>query len=173
MYFHYTSIEAILGIVTSHSVWMSSLAFMNDEMEGFELYDVLREYLGLQASTPTNNSQLDLIKTSVETFLRWQLCFSASTLKDDISQWRGYTPIGLGACIEFTDGFLRADNLKRISCVYDRDEKKEHLTTYATLSKSGHDLNQVQVRTRQSQAVGACVNDASRQYRVLESITVD
>jgi hypothetical protein len=68
MYFHYTSIEAILGIVTSQSVWMSSLAFMNDEMEDFELYDVLREYLGLQANTPTNNSQLDLIKTSVETF---------------------------------------------------------------------------------------------------------
>jgi hypothetical protein len=103
----------------------------------------LREYLGLQANTPTNNSQLDLIKTSVETFLRRQLCFSASTLKDDISQWREYTPIGLGACIEFPDGFLRAENLKRISCVYDRDEKKEHLTTYATLSKSGHDLKQV------------------------------
>lgn len=143
MYFHYTSIEAILGIVTSQSVWMSSLAFMNDEMEGFELYDVLREYLGLQENTHTNNSQLDLVKTSVEAILRWQLCFSASTLKDDISQWRGYTPIGLGACIEFNDGFLPTENLKQISCIYDRDEKKNHLKNYATLSKSGDNLNQI------------------------------
>ena len=48
MYYHYTNIKAIYNIVKTGKVWFSSLAFMNDEMEGMDLHQVLAEVLELK-----------------------------------------------------------------------------------------------------------------------------
>ncbi len=163
MYFHYTSIEALVGIVTGRSVWLSSLAFMNDEMEGFDLYEVLTEYVG--SDVPSQKTQLDLLRTTVETFLRWQLCFSASTLRDDISQWRAYTTIGAGACLEFEDGFLPEHDLKRLECIYRIEEKQERLGRSMALRKSGETLNQLLAEQEGVQTFVDEVVDALAQFK--------
>jgi Protein of unknown function (DUF2971) len=123
-YFHYTNMNSLFHIVTSKKVWFSSLAFMNDEMEGFDLHQVLAEVLELKYGEESCTSALKLIDTTINTFLRFQMSFSASTLNDDISQWRAYTQLGIGVCIEFEDGFID-EQAKKIECIYDFEKKKE------------------------------------------------
>lgn len=125
-YFHYTSIESLFHIVNSSAVWFGSLAFMNDEMEGIELHKILSEVLGEKYGTEKCKSTLELVDSTIDVFLRFQMSFSASSLKDDISQWRAYTDIGAGICIEFEDGFLPSDSTK-IDCVYDFKAKKKSI----------------------------------------------
>lgn len=131
-YYHYTNIESLFHIVKSKKVWFSSLAFMNDEMEGFDLHQVLAEVLGLKFGEESCKKTLELIDTTIDTFLRFQMSFSASTLKDDISQWRAYTQLGSGVCIEFEDGFIDS-NAKIIECIYDFQRKKEAIIQNRTL----------------------------------------
>lgn len=125
MYFHYTNINALYNIVRSKKVWFSSLAFMNDEMEGFDLHAVLAEVLKLKYGSEKCKSTLELIDTTIDTHLRFQMLFSATTLKDDISQWRAYTHLGQGVCIEFEDGFTNDNKAKKIECFYDFASKKQ------------------------------------------------
>ena len=131
-YFHYTNVDSLYHIISSKKVWFSSLAFMNDEMEGFDLHQVLAEVLGFKYGEERCKSTLKLIDTTIDTFLRFQMSFSASTLKDDISQWRAYTTLGQGVCIEFDDNFLGA-KAKKIECLYDFDSKKSAIIRGGTL----------------------------------------
>jgi len=125
MYFHYTNIEALFNIVRSKNVWFSSLAFMNDEMEGFDLHSVLTDVLQLKHGSDKCKSILELIDTTIDTYLRFQMLFSATSLKDDISQWRAYTKLGQGVCIEFDDGFIKDKEAKKVECLYDFSSKKQ------------------------------------------------
>ncbi|MBC7001729.1 DUF2971 domain-containing protein [Photobacterium sp. BZF1] len=113
---------------------------MNDEMEGFELHQVLAEVLGLKYAEEQCKSALKLIDSTIDTYLRYQMSFSASTLKDDISQWRAYTTLGLGVCIEFEDGFIDA-NARKINCVYDFDSKRRAIIEDRNLKANDESLN--------------------------------
>jgi hypothetical protein len=99
---------------------------MNDEMEGFDLHKVLAEVLGLKYGEDSCINTLKLIDTTIETHLRFQMSFSATVLKDDISQWRAYTGLGSGLCIEFTDGFIDS-RARQIDCIYDFESKKRSI----------------------------------------------
>ncbi|CAB1055355.1 hypothetical protein D1BOALGB6SA_88 [Olavius sp. associated proteobacterium Delta 1] len=124
MYFHYTNIPAVYNIVKTGKVWFSSLAFMNDEMEGMDLHQVLAEVLELKYGSEKCKKTLELIETTIETYLRFQMSFSASTLKDDISQWRAYTHLGQGVCVEFGEGFIQDEGITKVECLYDISAKK-------------------------------------------------
>lgn len=125
MYYHYTNIEALYNIIRSGIVWFTSLAFMNDEMEGLDLHQVLTDVLPLKYGSEKCEKTLELIDTTIQTYLRFQMSFSASTLKDDISQWRAYTTLAQGICIEFEDGFISEGEAKKVKCIYDSNSKKQ------------------------------------------------
>ena len=141
MYYHYTSIDALFNIVLSRRIWFSSLAFMNDEKEGYDLHEVLTEVLELKHGSEHCKQALNLIDQSIDVYLRHQLSFSASTLRDDISQWRAYTELGKGVCIEFDDGFIPDPNIKKINCIYDFDAKKEAIVSDHNLKANDKVLN--------------------------------
>lgn len=124
MYYHYTNIPAVYNIVKTGKVWFSSLAFMNDEMEGMDLHQVLAEVLELKYGSEQCKKTLALIETTIETYLRFQMSFSASTLMDDISQWRAYTQLGQGVCLEFDDDFIHDERIRKVECLYDFGDKK-------------------------------------------------
>lgn len=132
-YFHYTNIESFFYMVTTKKAWFSSLAFMNDEMEGFDLKQVLEEVLHLKHGEENCRRSLHLIEETINTYLRTQMSFSASTLSDDISQWRAYTQLGLGICIEFEDGFIRQGDARKIECIYDKEEKRQAIVNNRSL----------------------------------------
>ena len=99
---------------------------MNDEMEGFDLLAVLMDTLGLNEIVEDQRNEIEFLRTSVETYLRWQFCFCATSLRDDLSQWRAYSPLGNGICIEFDEGFIQEPSAQKIECVY-KDRLKRQL----------------------------------------------
>ncbi len=124
MYFHYTNVDSLFNIIRTRKIWFSSLAFMNDYMEGFHLHEVLAEVLELKYGSEKCKKTLELIDTTTDAHLRFQMSLCASTLKDDISQWRAYTKLGQGVCIEFEDGFINHPDAKKVECLYDFDSKR-------------------------------------------------
>ncbi|MCU7943066.1 MAG: DUF2971 domain-containing protein [Candidatus Thiodiazotropha sp. (ex Cardiolucina cf. quadrata)] len=116
---------------------------MNDEKEGFDLHSVLTEVLPLKYGTDRCQNTLNLIDQSIATHIRLQLAFSASTLKDDISQWRAYTQLGQGVCIEFEDGFIANRSAKKAECLYDFEEKRRAIIEDDDLKLSDDSLNKL------------------------------
>lgn len=120
---------------------------MNDEMEGFDLYSVLSEVLELKHGSEQCKNTLEWINDLIQVYLRHQMCFSASTLKDDISQWRAYTKLGQGVCIEFTDGFVVDPKAQKVQCLYDFDDKKTAIVADQHLKSN----DETMMRTIQTQ----------------------
>lgn len=114
---------------------------MNDEKEGFDLHEVLTEVLELKHGTDHCTQAFDLIDQSIDVYLRHQLSFSASILKDDISQWRAYTNLGQGICIQFDDDFISDPTIKKIECLYDFNEKKQAIINDRNLKANDETLN--------------------------------
>lgn len=124
MYYHYTNIEALFHIIQNKKVWFSSLAFMNDDLEGFDLHRVMAEVMDMKYGDERCRKKMKMIDDIIKEYLRLQLSFSATRLRDDISQWRAYTELGLGVSIGFEDGFF-PDTARKLDCVYDFTEKKQ------------------------------------------------
>lgn len=143
MFYHYTNIDSLFNIILNRKIWFSSLAFMNDEMEGFDLHGVLTEILHLKYGSEECKSTLELIDTLIDTHLRFQMLFSATTLEDDISQWRAYTKLGQGVCLEFENGFIPINKAKKIKCLYTFNQKKKAILEHQTLKANDITLNEI------------------------------
>ncbi len=103
--YHYTSPEGILGILTTHTLWLSEITYMNDESEITYTFDLLTDIL-----TQNNDRICQAFKDSIEEKIqkRTQLpsnlfdyvnrdsifvaCFS--TEQDELSLWNYYTKTG-------------------------------------------------------------------------------
>lgn len=142
-YYHYTSIEALFSVIQSRTVWASSLALMNDEKEGYDLLQLLEEVLNEKHGADKCQKALALIEQFIETYIRHQFAFSASKLADDITQWRAYTELGKGVCIEFSDGFIADEKAVRIECIYGDELKKSALSANSALSSNDDDLEEL------------------------------
>lgn len=99
--YHYTSIDALLGIVSTKSLWATSVHYLNDASEselGISLIRTAAE------SAAAGTSGVD--KEFLAYFLGWLnhsfvtyssvyvLCFSEA--QNQLSQWRGYAPVNGG-----------------------------------------------------------------------------
>jgi len=161
-YFHYTSLQALLGMLTNRHVWFSSLAFMNDAMEGYDLGRLLNV---LSNDTPGSNDDeyKGLIDAATSAYLRHQYCFSATSLKDDLTQWRAYSELGQGVCIEFDDSFLQNEHLQKKSCVYDDAEKNRLIKSTKKLAATGDELNRILGNSEETMAyLGELIDHLSR-----------
>ena len=139
MFYHYTSIEALYGIVSTRTIRFSSLAFMNDELEGYELGRVL-SVVAKNLGDDDRQYYLRFVEATLDVFIRWQFCFCASRLRDDISQWRGYTTLGSGVCLEFSDDLIRQQGVERFDCIYNDSAKQEAIAQSSQLNCWGNDV---------------------------------
>jgi hypothetical protein len=102
--YHYTSLEAFLSIVEHGLLRATSLQYLNDASEGVLGISLIRETALRECK---HSGGID--RTFLETLVSWLegpmlldtgtvyvLCFSEK--RDDLSQWRGYTPHGRGMC---------------------------------------------------------------------------
>jgi hypothetical protein len=124
MYYHYTNIESLFHIIKTRKVWFSSLAFMNDDLEGFNLHSVMAEVMNMKYGDEKCQKKMIMIDDIIKENLHLQLSFSASALHDDLSQWRAYTKLGQGVAIGFEDGAF-VHTARKLDCIYDFDEKKK------------------------------------------------
>ncbi|MFK5892318.1 MAG: DUF2971 domain-containing protein [Pseudomonadota bacterium] len=107
---------------------------MNDESEGLELKRVLQLLFDNSKDLDKYNALLNIVNTMTNAFLSNKYLFSASNLRDDISQWRAYTTIGKGICFAFHDDFISDKTIKKHQCIYDLESKKQFIQSKTTFS---------------------------------------
>lgn len=130
MLYHYTSLEGLLGIVSSQSLWGTHTSFLNDSSEFFH---------GLAfASSIANHLYENLdhmqtygwsVRTAIENLKPEDLYVcSFSEVPDLLSQWRGYCPQGAGICIgfdaEIIQSFCTQNKFRLEKCLYSHDEQE-------------------------------------------------
>lgn len=110
--YHYTSLGVLLKILESGRLWASNLRYLNDSSEYAHLLAIIdRRVQELLAKADgvraTHLARLSVIlRRHIATGDAFAACFSAK--RDDLNQWRGYCPPGLGVCIGFSSEALRS-----------------------------------------------------------------
>jgi hypothetical protein len=100
---HYTSLDAFLSIAETKQLRATSLYYLNDASEGALGPTILRRR-ALEASAKATGADKEFLEELVRWLDLWPvaigvyvLCFSVT--RDDLSQWRGYTPHGRGLAL--------------------------------------------------------------------------
>lgn len=134
--FHYTGIDALLGIAKTKSIWASSAYYLTDSKEIVYACDVLdrvMQHYRMAENRPADEKEfLENIKSwvnSCRTTTYNVFIFSLSEEKSLLSQWRSYTPHGKGVSIGFSPSLLQSiitsSNLRLAECLYEQAEQEE------------------------------------------------
>jgi hypothetical protein len=105
--FHYTSADGLIGILTSTSIWLTDLRYMNDASELQYSKDLVRSRLDDIAKDQKLSSEqsqfLKRIHDSFDPFSNRFSVFSTSFCEEGnlLSQWRAYRGQGGGYAIGF------------------------------------------------------------------------
>lgn len=142
IFFHYTSIKGLLGIISSKSIWATDILYLNDASELNYSLDLLKEEIFRFQKTIQNvlAPEYAFYTMVIEQIYRFipseRFAFfvcSFSEEKDLLSQWRGYCPEGVGFSIGFNFSKLsvwaKQNNCALKLCIYDADEQKNALVS--------------------------------------------
>lgn len=113
--YHYTSMDGLLGIVASGTIWASDTRYLNDRSEATHFRDLLRVRVQQRiaapgASRPTPFEEILAAIQSTRAFEAFVASFSEDG--DSLSQWRAYCPAGVGFSIGFEAGTLRTGYIR-------------------------------------------------------------
>jgi len=127
--FHYTSQEGLLGIIRDKALWLSSIRHLSDATEFSYAVELARTKLNslLLAERSSLTTYYGALLEKLDAFQNLQLFVgSFSEQADLLSQWRAYTPNGIGFSIGFEYDHLKAmasnQKLEIMKCTYDRSE---------------------------------------------------
>lgn len=134
-FYHYTTLEGLLGIIRERGIWLSDAAYLNDSHEIMDGQKYIRERISQYLSNETDHNIRFLLKSceghfcDVSTVRFYIASFSRSP--NLLEQWRAYSNNGSGVCIEVD--FNRSDSLSPfnkpescyfINCVYKQEIKE-------------------------------------------------
>ena len=97
--YHYTSVDAFVKIVESHSIWFSDYSYLNDESELIHGVGIVSEVIeNLLRTGPSNDAQnlLEAWLDSISKDLPRICIASFSGDSDSLTHWRNYGSIALG-----------------------------------------------------------------------------
>jgi hypothetical protein len=108
--FHYTDLEALIGIVTKQTLWATDAQFLNDSQELRHAQVACCCYLEQRRSACSQSSEsksvarlleatLSLMRSNIPQTYPYVVSFSENG--DDLAQWRGYGRFGQGVGIGF------------------------------------------------------------------------
>ena len=122
--FHYTSLQGLLGITESDSIWATNILYLNDASELRYAKDLLKEELAVFRATHQEFTKsdtfekslghffLETIENNINTLLPSQsIGFFVCSFSEDgdlLSQWRGYSKAGEGFSLGFSLNRLKA-----------------------------------------------------------------
>ncbi len=109
--YHYTTVDAMMKIVSSASIWATSITYLNDTAEREHYLGLVRERIpALLAAREICDAAVfeNLLAGSSTDFTSRPFVASFSRDPDSLPQWRSYCPNGNGVSIGF-----RVDCLKR------------------------------------------------------------
>ncbi|HZN25142.1 MAG TPA: DUF2971 domain-containing protein [Burkholderiales bacterium] len=126
--FHYTTIGGAYGILSSDSLWMTKIRYLNDTSELEIGVNTLRELLDdlMQAPRPKDEAELlQTVSRRFESYIGSNICVASFCEHGDLlSQWRWYGEGGRGVSIGVHSRVLRGMAHTRIhlwKCLYDAD----------------------------------------------------
>ncbi|CCZ21495.1 putative uncharacterized protein [Acetobacter sp. CAG:977] len=96
--YHYTNFDSFKNIISSKSLFLSSLLNTNDRLEMVWLIKIVEEEIRRRNS----NIFLEITLETLKAFLYKPYYVSFSELKDDINQWTKYGNNGQGVSIGFS-----------------------------------------------------------------------
>ena len=126
--YHYSSLDGLLGIVRTKSLWASNIYYFNDASEITYASDILKKVIPDSKVNADENLGrfLDEFSNWLDTFrhtFHQYFVFSLTEEGNLLSQWRGYAPKGKGVSIGFEPRELvrKIENqgLKIVKCVYE------------------------------------------------------
>ena len=152
--YHYTSGDAILGILKNKELWASHILFQNDKKEAVHAYEILETVLKEKKNDFLQHGlNIEKLYEFIKVF-KGQDTFtlSFSEKKDDLNQWRSYANTKPAYCIGFSPEDLRQidinENIKHnksskirtifFKCIYDEETQKkmiENLLDYVLEKK--------------------------------------
>jgi len=109
--YHYTSMDTLLKIVESGSVWATNIRYLNDVLERRHCLDEVRRFMSAPPHGRDRAKLLSLLDENEENekaFSYLPFVASFSEERDSLSQWRSYCPGGNGVSIGFrTESLLK------------------------------------------------------------------
>jgi hypothetical protein len=129
---HYTSLDALLSIIETKTLWGTNVHYLNDSSESELGLSLMRQVAqeARDAATGTDAEFLTyftgwLDRRVFENASVYILCFSEA--RNQLSQWRGYTQHGRGICLSIDSGLLvqrmQAQGWTFQNCRYNRDSQ--------------------------------------------------
>ncbi len=106
--YHYTTIEGIVGLLTSRQLWTSDVAYLNDISEYTYADGAIAGVIaGLKPGDPDLTGLLSVLQNNPREFGFdvYASCFCER--EDLLSQWRAYSGHGTGYALEFDWNLLR------------------------------------------------------------------
>jgi hypothetical protein len=134
MLYHYTSLEGLIGILKSQSIWASHCEFLNDSSEFLHALSFAKSYSGNIYMEDDYLAAFGWgMRHALEEMDKHDIYVSSFSEKPDLlSQWRGYCPKSAGICIGFDknsiESFCSKKGYKLSKCLYDHDQQQEHIT---------------------------------------------
>ena len=135
--FHYTTLDALYGIVENRAVWASHVYYLNDSNEirtaAEEALAVLDANQERENPTKVKSFMFELMNWLVQLrdLPHYVFIFSVSEHSNLLSQWRAYTRHGSGVSIGFLkedlDRLAIANQMKLVKCIYDLLPRQEIL----------------------------------------------
>lgn len=129
--FHYTSLEGLVGIVDSRTIWLTDYAYLNDKRELTHGTDLVRDVIAEMLEKEPEESILDLLQTWNTDIERntHRICIASfSADGDSLSQWRSYGPIAIG--FEPHDLSRHANRAHLAPVEYNRDRQRGLVSMY-------------------------------------------
>lgn len=141
--YHYTDINALIGMVQTNGIWMSNAKYLNDKeelvnalkisMEVIECIKGRKRYQTQKYQEILNHLMNKLERPCLDIDNIPDLFIASFSIKaDDLSQWRAYGKNGEGVCIEFNGRlsnilFSIGNFLSSIKVTYDDNMKRKIL----------------------------------------------
>ena len=126
--YHYTTFQALEGILRNREIWLGNLRYMNDRMEMRQFFHSLKETI--KSEHPEYEEKIEnLFKGQIGRFEgKTAYAFSMSKLCDDAAQWDRYSNSGRGVCVKFSAGTLldRVKDKAVLQPVYYSEDMSNH-----------------------------------------------
>ncbi len=142
--FHYTDLEAVKGIFTSKSLWLSKFTSTNDISEIRLAIQHFQAFVEKEARDAASEESKLLREAAarLEGYRDTNICLASFCEEDDLlSQWRSYGNDGRGIALGFSTKNLQTlaerHKLSLYRCVYDpKEQERIAADLVATLLKS-------------------------------------
>lgn len=132
--YHYTSLAGLLEIVEDQVLWASNAHYLSDMKEIQHAQDfMIAEIMELLPRAPPYEAEvlMQLRHWLIDRGLNRHQLFLCSFTEEGnlLSQWRGYTPHGLGVSLGFPAADIvqlaAAQGYRLVKCVYDADRQRQ------------------------------------------------